>query len=91
MLRTVVLPAMRSGAAAGGVLVFVMSLGFYVTPAFLGGAGDQVVAIVVGTQLGRLQDLGGAAAVSVVLLVATLGLYVLADRVLGIGEQWEKL
>ena len=82
---------MRSGAAAVGVLVFVMSLCFYVTPAFLGGAGDQVVAIVVGTQLGRLQDLGGAAAVSVVLLVATLGLYVLADRVLGIGEQWEKL
>ena len=91
VLRTVVLPALRSGVAAGGVLVFVMSLGFYVTPAFLGGAGDQVVAIVVGAQLGRLQDLGGAAAVSVVLLVATLGLYVLADRVLGIGEQWEKL
>jgi ABC-type spermidine/putrescine transport system permease subunit I len=91
ILRKVVLPAMRPGSLAGVVLVFVMSLGFYVTPAFLGGPGDQVVSIVVGTQFGRLQDLGGAASMGVILLVATLGLYLLAERFLRIGEHWERL
>ena len=33
-LRKVVLPALRGGSLAGAVIVFVMSLGFYVTPAF---------------------------------------------------------
>ncbi|MEU5877034.1 ABC transporter permease [Spirillospora sp. NPDC047279] len=90
-LRSIVLPAVRTGSAAGAVLVFVMCLGFYVTPAFLGGPEQQLVATVIGTQFGRLQDLGGAAAMGVVLLVAALGLYLLADRVFGIGERWERL
>lgn len=87
-LRSVVLPAVRPGVLAGAVIVFVLSLGFYVTPAFLGGPGGQVVSIVIGTEFGRLQDLGGAAAMGVVLLVVTLGLYLLADRFLGIGKHW---
>jgi ABC-type spermidine/putrescine transport system permease subunit I len=90
-LRAIVLPALRSGSAAGAVLVFVMCLGFYVTPAFLGGPRQQLVATVIGTQFGRLQDLGGAAAMGVVLLVAALGLYLVADRFLGISEKWERL
>jgi putative spermidine/putrescine transport system permease protein len=90
-MRTVVLPAMRPGTVAGIVLVFVMSLGFYVTPAFLGGPGNQVVSIVIGTQFGRLQDLGGAASMGVILLAGTLGLYLLAERFLGIGRHWERL
>jgi putative spermidine/putrescine transport system permease protein len=90
ILRKVVLPALRSGSAAGVVIVFVMSLGFYVTPAFLGGPHSQLVAIVLGTEFGRLQNLGGAAAMGVVLLVATLGLYLLADRFLRISDQWER-
>ncbi|WP_328440813.1 ABC transporter permease [Streptomyces sp. NBC_00444] len=91
VLRTVILPALRPGAAAGAVIVFVMSLGFYVTPAFLGGPGSQVTATVLGTEFGRMQNLGGAAAMGVVLLVATLGLYLVADRFLRIGEQWERI
>jgi ABC-type spermidine/putrescine transport system permease subunit I len=91
ILRKVVLPALRAGSVAGAVIVFVMSLGFYVTPAFLGGPGGQLVAIVIGTEFGRLQNLGGAAAMGVVLLVATLGLYLLADRFGKISEQWERM
>ncbi|MBA2949401.1 ABC transporter permease [Streptomyces himalayensis] len=91
VMRTVVLPALRPGAAAGAVIVFVMSLGFFVTPAFLGGPGSQVTATVIGTEFGRMQNLGGAAAMGVVLLVATLGLYVVADRFLKISEQWERV
>ena len=90
-LRKVVLPALRGGSLAGAVIVFVMSLGFYVTPAFLGGPGSQLVATVIGTEFGRLQNLGGAAAMGVVLLVVTLGLYLLADRFGKISEQWERI
>lgn len=90
ILRKVVLPALRSGSAAGAVIVFVMSLGFYVTPAFLGGPNGQLVSVVIGTEFGRLQNLGGAAAMGVVLLAATLGLYLLADRFLKISDQWER-
>jgi ABC-type spermidine/putrescine transport system permease subunit I len=88
-LRKVVLPALVPGSVAGAVLVFVLSLGFYVTPAFLGGPSDQLVAIIIGAQLGRGQTLAGTATMGALLLIVVLGLYFIADRWLGIGRQWE--
>jgi putative spermidine/putrescine transport system permease protein len=88
VLRRVVLPALTPGGIAGAVLVFVLSLGFYVTPAFLGGPSDQLVAIVIGTQFGRGQSLAGTATMGAVLLIVVLGLYFVADRWLGIAKQW---
>lgn len=90
VLRKVVLPSLRSGAMAGTVLVFILSLGFYVTPAFLGAPSDRVVAIVIGEVFGRQRDLALASAMGVLMLAAVLVLYVMADRVLRISEQWEK-
>jgi ABC-type spermidine/putrescine transport system permease subunit I len=90
VLRSVVLPALRSGALAGTVLVFILSLGFYVTPAFLGAPSDRVVAIVIGEVFGRQRDLALASAMGVLMLVAVLALYFAADRVLRISEQWER-
>jgi putative spermidine/putrescine transport system permease protein len=87
-LRRVVVPALVPGSVAGAVLVFVLSLGFYVTPAFLGGPSDQLVAIVIGTQLGRGQSLAGTATMGALLLIVVLALYFIADRWLGIGKQW---
>ena len=89
-LRRVVLPALIPGSVAGAVLVFVLSLGFYVTPAFLGGPSDQLVAIVIGTQLGRGQSLAGTATMGAMLLIVVLALYFVADRWLGIGKQWAR-
>jgi putative spermidine/putrescine transport system permease protein len=91
VLRKVVLPCLRSGSIAGAILVFILSLGFYVTPAFLGGPGQQVVAIVVGLQFGRLQDLAVASAMGAILLILVLGLYFAADRLFKISETWERL
>jgi ABC-type spermidine/putrescine transport system permease subunit I len=90
-LRSVVLPALRSGVAAGAILVFILALGFYVTPAFLGGPSGQLVAVVLGTQFGQLKDLGGAAAMGLVLLVAVLAVYWVADRWLRLGERWGRM
>lgn len=90
VLRSVVLPAIRPGALAGAVIVFILALGFYVTPAFLGDPGDRVVAIVVGEVFGRQRDLPLASAMGVLLLVVVLVVYFVADRVLRISEQWER-
>lgn len=91
VLRKVVLPALRPGALAGIALVFILSLGFYVTPAFLGGPGDQLVSIIIGAEFGRLRNVGGASAMAALLLIAVLGLYVAADRWLRIGEYWGRI
>ena len=72
VLRSVVLPALRSGALAGTVIVFILSLGFYVTPAFLGAPGDRVLAIVIGEVFGRQRDLALASAMGVLMLLAVL-------------------
>jgi putative spermidine/putrescine transport system permease protein len=90
VLRSVVLPGIRAGATAGAVIVFILSLGFYVTPAFLGDPGDRVIAIVVGEVFGRQRDLPLASAMGVLLLVVVLVVYFVADRVLRISEQWER-
>jgi putative spermidine/putrescine transport system permease protein len=90
VLRKVILPSLRSGAMAGTVLVFILSLGFYVTPAFLGAPGDRVVAIVIGEVFGRQRDLPLASAMGVLMLAAVLLLYFAADKVLRISEQWER-
>jgi putative spermidine/putrescine transport system permease protein len=90
VLRRIVLPSLSSGAWAGVLLVFILSLGFYVTPAFLGGPSTQVVAMVIGLQFGRLENLGLTAAIGTLLLVAVLALYAVADRLFKISEQWER-
>ncbi|NJC74075.1 ABC transporter permease [Planosporangium thailandense] len=91
VLRRLVLPSLRSGSWAGVLLVFILSLGFYVTPAFLGGPGTQVLAMVIGVQFGRLENIGLTAALGALLLIAVLVLYAIADRIFKISEQWERV
>lgn len=89
-LRKLVLPSLKSGSWAGALLVFILALGFYVTPAFLGGPGTQVLAMVIGLQFGRLENLGLTAALGTLLLIAVLGMYVVADRLFKISTQWDR-
>jgi len=58
------------GVAAGCVLVFVQALGFYVTPALLGGGADQMLPWFIGFYANQTVDWGLAAALSLVLLAA---------------------
>lgn len=90
VMRRVILPSLKAGSWAGLLLVFIMSLGFFVTPAFLGGPGSQVIAIVVGLQFSRLDNLGLAAAIGAFLLIVVTVLYIAADKVFKISQQWER-
>ena len=70
VFRRVTLPLCLPGIAAGCILVFIQALGFYVTPALLGGPSDQMLAWFVGFYATRSVNWGLAAALSLLLLVA---------------------
>lgn len=75
------LPLSLPGIAAGGLMVFIISLGFYVTPALLGGPKDILLAQVIEFQISETLNWGFAAALSLVLLAVTFVLYLLYIRV----------
>ena len=70
--------------AAGGILVFILSLGFFVTPALLGGGQVSMIATVLDTFINRLPRWELASALSMVLLVASLLCYAVYRRIGGI-------
>jgi putative spermidine/putrescine transport system permease protein len=88
ILRKVIMPALRAGIAAGAVMVFVMSLGFYVTPTLLGSQTEQLVSTLIGLDFSQPGEAPVAAAMSVALLLIVVVVYMIADRLFGISEQW---
>lgn len=76
----VYVPQTYPGVAAGGLLVFITSIGYYVTPALLGGAGDQMLSYYVAQYTNVDVNWGMACALGSVLLAATLMLYAVYRR-----------
>jgi putative spermidine/putrescine transport system permease protein len=70
--RRVYLPLSLPGVITGCSLVFIMTLGFYITPALLGSPQHSLVSQLIGTRVSELLDFGGAGAFAGVLLLATL-------------------
>jgi putative spermidine/putrescine transport system permease protein len=68
----VYLPLSAPGLSAGLILVFVLSLGFYVTPAMLGSPQQAMIAQLIMTRVQLIFDLGGAGAIGIFLLVVTM-------------------
>lgn len=79
----IVLPLSLPGIAAGCLLVFILSLGFFITPALVGGPQDLMIAILIQQQV-DLFAWPFAAALAAVLLVATLLVFFLFNRILGV-------
>lgn len=73
-------PLSRGGAVSGMILVFTLSLGFYVTPALLGSARQSLVAQLLGQRTTELLDFAGAGALGTVVLVITLVLVAWANK-----------
>ena len=65
------LPLSLPGVVVGALLVFLLALGFFVTPALLGGRKEQMLSMVIETQVNEVLDWGFAAALCVMLLLAT--------------------
>lgn len=77
------LPLSLPGVAAGCLLVFILGLGFYITPALLGGQKDVMISMLIQQQISQLKW-GFGAALALVLLVMSLGIYGVFTRVLGV-------
>ncbi|MFT4307507.1 MAG: ABC transporter permease [Microbacterium sp.] len=86
--RAVTWPQMLPSVISGGVLVFVMSLGFYVTPLLLGGPANMTVSAVIDSQVGTANRPDLAAAMSILLVAGTMLVYLIADRLFDVSEKW---
>lgn len=81
-LARVFVPLILPGVAAGCLLVFMLALGFFVTPALLGGPRDITVSMLVEKQISGLLDWRFGSAISTVLLGMTLGVFLIFGRLL---------
>lgn len=77
----VYVPQTYAGVTAGALLVFMMAIGYYITPALLGGPGDQMVSYFVAYFTNTTMNWGMAAALGTQLLVIVILLYVVYARV----------
>lgn len=84
-------PLTLPGVFAGGLFVFILALGFYITPALLGGPSDLTISMLIAQQVSELLAWGFASALAVTLLVVTLVVILLVGRTLGLGKIWEGL
>ncbi|MBL8699396.1 MAG: ABC transporter permease [Alphaproteobacteria bacterium] len=80
----VVLPLSLPGVSAGALMVFILALGFYVTPALVGGPRTLMIATLIAQQVTELLNWGLAGALSTVLLILTLGAILVFRRLLGV-------
>jgi putative spermidine/putrescine transport system permease protein len=78
----VFLPLSMSGVVAGVTLVFVLCLGFYITPELMGGGKSIMVSMVVSRNVEIYNSWGAASAVSVVLLICVFAIFYAASRVI---------
>ncbi|GLX03910.1 MULTISPECIES: ABC transporter permease [Microbispora] len=76
-------PLSRGGVMAGVILVFTLSLGFYVTPALLGSPQESLVAQLLAQRTTLLLDFAAAGALGMLVLVVTLVLVAWANRMGG--------
>ena len=76
-------PLSLPGVYAGALLVFITALGFFITPALLGGGRVPMIAVLIESQVRGVLNFGVGSALGTFLLVAVLAIYYLFDRVLG--------
>jgi ABC-type spermidine/putrescine transport system permease subunit I len=76
-------PLSLPGVVSGGLIVFISALGYYITPALLGGRTDIMVALLIDEQISQLFNWGMGASLAFILLFVTLGVFLVANHVVG--------
>jgi putative spermidine/putrescine transport system permease protein len=74
------------GIGAGSILVFILAIGYYITPELVGGTSGVFISNRIAYHISFSLNWGLAAALGVILLVVVLGLYWLYDRIVGIDN-----
>lgn len=81
-------PLSLPGVAAGGLLTFILALGFYITPALMGGRTDMMIAQMIEFQIRDRLNFEFAAALSFVLLVSSIVIMTVYNKVLGLDKMF---
>lgn len=82
----VYMPNTVSGIGAGAILVFILAIGYYITPALVGGQSGTLISNFIAFHMSSSLNWGLAAALGSILLVIVLVLYFLYDKLVGIDN-----
>jgi putative spermidine/putrescine transport system permease protein len=74
------------GIGAGAILVFILAIGYYITPELVGGTSGTFISNRIAYHISASLNWGLAAALGTILLVIVLALYFLYDRIVGIDN-----
>lgn len=83
---TVYLPHSVPGIGAGSILVFILAIGYYITPALVGGRTGQLISNFIAYHMQTSLNWGLAGALSGILLAGVFALYLLYNRAVGIDN-----
>lgn len=78
-------PQSLPGVYAGGLLVFILALGYYITPAIVGGTKGQLISNMIAYHINN-NNWGLGAAISVIVLISVMVLYLVFDRWIGVEK-----
>ncbi|MGI9416945.1 MAG: ABC transporter permease [Geminicoccaceae bacterium] len=79
-------PQTIPGIGAGSLLVFILAIGYYITPALVGGQDGQLISNFIAYHMQKSLNWSLAAALAIFLLIVVLALYWIYDRVVGIDN-----
>lgn len=82
------LPLSMPGVSCGCILVFVSSIGYYITPSLLGGTKNMMISQAIQVQINRLMDWPFASAISMVLLILTYAILFVSKKFMKVEKLW---
>ena len=86
----VTFPLSLPGVGAGVMFTFILSLGFFITPALLGGPKTLMISTLIEQQINRLMNWEFAGAISVILLITTVMVVAVFDRIVGLDKIYKE-
>ena len=84
--RRIYFPQTLPGLGAGALLVFILAVGYYITPALVGGSSGQLISNMIAMHMTQTLNWSMAAALAALLLAGVLILYWVYDRLVGIDN-----
>ncbi len=81
-------PLSIQGIAAGTILVFVMGIGYFITPSLLGGSGDTMISQMIQIQVSKLLNWQFASAVSIILFVISMVILYASKKLMKVEKLW---
>lgn len=81
-------PLSIQGVAAGAILVFVMGIGYFITPSLLGGPSDTMISQMIQIQVSKLLNWQFASAVSIVLFIISMFILYASKKLMKVEKLW---